>query len=167
MKENFERCLAIILQQEGSFSNHAWDNGGATNYGITIKTLTVWRNRTTTPADVQALTMQEAAAIYRSYYWDAMKCDALPSGFDLCAFNAAVNMGAPAASKLLQELLKVPVDGIIGQQTLFAVKYADTVNLIAMYHARMVKYYASLPDYPVAGKGWITRLFTITLKARA
>ena len=39
----FARCLNAVLQQEGGFIDHRRDPGGATNLGITIKTLARWR----------------------------------------------------------------------------------------------------------------------------
>ena len=39
MKDNFEACLAHVLQSEGGYVDHPSDPGGATNMGITIATL--------------------------------------------------------------------------------------------------------------------------------
>ena len=165
MIENFDKAVAIILEKEGGYSNAAWDNGGPTNHGITIRTLAAWRNRPVTSADVQTLTKQEAKQIYLANYWQPICADNLPAGVDLCIFNAAVNVGVSTAAKHLQEILKVTIDGRIGQQTLFALKYANAEDVIAKFQRQMVDYYRLLPDYNIAGKGWITRLFAITLKA--
>lgn len=165
MKKNLEAAIATIVSKEGGYSNHAWDNGGATNYGITLKTLSAWRKHDVTPDDVKALTLAEAREIYRVWYWEPIQGDILPAGLDLCVFNFAVNAGVDRAARLLQEVLKVPVDGKIGSVTLGTAAHSDVEDLISRYHARLVKYYQGLDDYAIAGKGWMARLFSITLKS--
>ena len=39
MKDNFGKCIALVLQHEGGFVNNPKDPGGATNLGVTKK---VW-----------------------------------------------------------------------------------------------------------------------------
>ncbi len=41
--ERFARCLELVLRQEGGYADHPADPGGATNFGITRKTLARWR----------------------------------------------------------------------------------------------------------------------------
>ena len=167
MNGNFDKSVAIILEKriEGGYSNHPWDKGGPTNWGITLKTLAAWRKRPVTAADVEAMPKSEALQIYLAWYWQPIQGDALPAGLDLCLFNAAVNVGVDTGAKHLQEILKVTIDGNIGPQTLFALKYANPEDVIARFQRQMVDYYRSLPGYRIDGNGWITRLFLITLKA--
>jgi lysozyme family protein len=161
----FEECLRSVLDKEGGYSNHAWDNGGATNHGITIATLSEWRGKAQTPGDVKALTKEEASAIYRKWYWEPVSADRLPPGVDLCVFHFAVNAGPDRAAKLLQEVLKVEADGEIGPATLAAAKKRDPLDLIARYHTRLARYYMTLGDFPVAGNGWLARLFSVAMEA--
>lgn len=62
-----EALIDGILQREGGFVNNAADRGGATKYGITARTLGLWRglNRQATVAEVQALTEADARLFYR------------------------------------------------------------------------------------------------------
>ena len=39
MQKNFDTALKLTLKYEGGFVNDPYDPGGATNYGVTIATL--------------------------------------------------------------------------------------------------------------------------------
>ena len=63
--ERFARCLDHILAFEGGYADHPKDPGGATNMGITHKTLARWRKVSPwwklSKNDVRALGRDEAA----------------------------------------------------------------------------------------------------------
>ena len=42
MKENFKKCLEIILHHEGGYINHPRDPGGETNFGVTKRVYEEW-----------------------------------------------------------------------------------------------------------------------------
>ncbi|MGV1049163.1 MAG: glycoside hydrolase family 108 protein [Solirubrobacterales bacterium] len=69
----FPRVMNFIRQWEGGYVDHPADPGGATNRGITIGTLSRWRESKGLPAatkeDVRKLTQAEADEIYREWYW--------------------------------------------------------------------------------------------------
>jgi lysozyme family protein len=101
--ENFERCLATTLKWEGGYSNHPDDPGGPTMRGITQREYDAWRGKERKrKRPVGQIEEGELLAIYRHEYWDAMDCDRLPTGFDLCVFDAAVNSGVGRARQWLQ-----------------------------------------------------------------
>ncbi|MCZ8182073.1 MAG: glycoside hydrolase family 108 protein [Beijerinckiaceae bacterium] len=157
-RTTFEPALAFVLRHEGGFADHPADPGGATNLGITLATLSAWRGRAATVADLRALTLDEAAAIYRARYWDAVAGDALPAGLDLVIFDAAVNSGPARAARWLQALLAVPADGVIGPVTLAAAREAGTAGLIASFTARRQAFVESLPAFRTFGRGWSRRI---------
>jgi lysozyme family protein len=96
--ENFERCLAITLKWEGGYSNHLDDTGGPTMKGIIQREYDAWRKKNgKTKRPVRQIEEEELRAIYRNEYWDAMGCNALLAGMDLCIFDAAVNSGTARA----------------------------------------------------------------------
>jgi hypothetical protein len=65
--EAFGRCVEVVLGHEGGFSDHPEDPGGATNFGITHKTLAEFRGvDSVTKEDVRNLTRDEAKEIYRA-----------------------------------------------------------------------------------------------------
>lgn len=159
----FERALEIVLRKEGGFVNHPGDPGGATNLGITRRTLSGWRGRAASVADVRALTPAEVAPIYRARYWDLCRCTELPHGLDLIVFDCAVNQGPGRAKRLLQRSLGVAEDGILGPVTMAAAREADAVNLVDEMVSRRAVHYASLQS--TFHLGWFRRLTELHRRA--
>lgn len=93
MKQNYNDCLNRLLKDEGGYSNNPNDNGGPTNYGITIADYRKYINKNGTAADVKAMSVDQAKVIYKSKYWDALNCDSLPSGVDYSVFDYGVIAG--------------------------------------------------------------------------
>jgi lysozyme family protein len=155
---SFPAAVAFVLAQEGGYANHPADPGGATKFGITQATLAAARGRPVSVEDVKALTRVEAAAIYRRAYWDAMRADDLPAGLDLAVFDLAVNSGPPRAARLLQAVLGVPVDGIIGPVTLAAARAANPADAIRTLIRARLGFLARLGLWPVFGRGWRRRV---------
>jgi len=114
----FDTCLTFTLAQEGGYVDDPADPGGATNRGITLATLQHWDHEPSLgPADVQDMSQQTAAAIYRTLYWNALRGDSLPPGVDLSTFDFAVNAGTRRSAELLQQVLGLPpdqMDGAVG-----------------------------------------------------
>lgn len=162
---NFDRCVEAVLSREGGFSDNPRDPGGATNHGITLKTLQAYREtlesqagRPVTAEDVRNLTQTEAREIYRSMYWNAMRCDDLPPGLDLMVFDFGVNAGPGRAVSLLQRLVGAKVDGSVGPKTLAAVQAANCADLIDRYAAERELFYRTLPTFGDFGQGWLSRV---------
>jgi lysozyme family protein len=127
---SFEPSLAHVLKHEGGYVNHPADPGGATNLGITAATLARARGHPVSAADVAALTRAEAAAIYRRFFWNSARGDDLPAGLDHAVFDLAVNSGPGRAARLLQRVLAVAEDGVIGPATLAAAQRAEAGQTI-------------------------------------
>lgn len=171
--DRFAPCIQIVLKHEGGFSEHADDPGGATNMGITRKTLARWRRVSpwwTLPvADVRALGEQEARQIYRGLFWEPSGAAKMPPGVDLAFFDFAVNSGPSQAGKTLQGLLGVRRDGRIGPVTLQALeaRIAQTgvAGLIDALCDKRLGFLASLATFAVFGRGWRARVRDIRAQA--
>ena len=162
-QQNLSRSLQLMFGDEGGYVNHPKDPGGPTKYGVTIKTLKAWRkNSKLTNEDVKKLTLDEATRIARTEYWNTIRGDDLPSGLDYAVFDCAYNSGPAQAAKLLQRLLNVSADGIIGTKTLDALrKYLRRFNVdrvIRDYCDARVKFLKSLKNWPSFGRGWTIRV---------
>ena len=89
MKENFDKCLEMLLHHEGGYVWHEEDPGGETNLGVTKKVYQDWGGT----KEMIDLTVEDVAPIYKKNYWDRCKCDELSSGLDWAVFDWAVNSG--------------------------------------------------------------------------
>ena len=166
MKENYQSSLNHVLQSEGLWSDNPADPGGATMKGITLSTYRSWKgNPHISKEDLRNISDQEVADIYKQNYWDKIKGDDLPSGVDYAVFDASVNMGVGRASKLIQTAVGVPADGVIGNQTLQAIKNANPIELINKFSAEKDAFYKSLPTFGTFGKGWLNRVAKVQTEA--
>jgi lysozyme family protein len=162
MKENFDKCLEMLLKHEGGFVNHPKDPGGITNLGVTKKVYEKWIGRSVTEQEMRDLTPADVGPIYKKNYWDKVKGDYLPSGVDWAAFDWAVNSGSGRPAKAIQRCVGAKVDGAIGKQTLAAVSEHDPKKIIEYVHGIRQKFYEGLKTFDTFGKGW-TRRNTETL----
>jgi lysozyme family protein len=157
MENNFKACVTFVLDEEGGFTNDPRDPGGATNFGITLHTLSRWRGGICTVDDVRALTRTEAEDIYHLQYWAKMRADSLPAGVDLMVFDFGVNAGPARGVQELQQALGVARDGVIGPITLAALAAQNVPTVLNVMAGLQKAYYQSLSTYPVFGRGWDSR----------
>lgn len=163
--ESFEPALTCVLAQEGGYSDHPADPGGATMMGITQTTLAEWRGHAVTKADVRALSRTEVAEIYRRRYWDAVGGDQVPAGLDLAVFDFAVNSGVSRAVRSLQRVLAIQADGRIGPETLRALAACDAAETITRLSTLRLAFLEALSTFPVFGRGWTRRVREVEAKA--
>lgn len=167
MDANFEACLGVILESEGGFVDNPHDPGGATNLGVTLRTLSAWNGRPASIADVEALTPASVAPIYRADYWGVTHCPELPAGVDLMTFDAAVNEGPGAGMRQLQAACGVASDGLYGPATAAAIASLDVATLIRSFAATRCAFYRDLAGFPRFGVGWLARVNRTEAKALA
>jgi lysozyme family protein len=104
---------------------------------------------------------RDAAPIYIESYWQPVAGDSLPAGVDLLITDHAVNAGLGRARRLLQEVLRVKVDGDLGPKTLaaaWAAADADLPGLISRVCEARRAYDRRLPGYKRFGRGWEARV---------
>ena len=114
----YAESIRRLLKSEGGYVNHPSDPGGPTNFGITLGDYRKYVKADASAADIRAMNVDEAKAIYRAKYWGAMHGDELPAGVDYCVFDYAVNSGTGRAPKVLQRVLGISVTGWMDDATL-------------------------------------------------
>ena len=167
MQQSFAAALALVLKNEGGYVNLPHDPGGATNMGITRKTLAAWRGvsvNSLPKSAVKALTVGEAGTIYRARYWTPIYADDLPAGLDYAVFDYAVNSGPVTAARALQSVLGVTVDGRIGPETVTAAKLDPAGTINRLCDARL-RYLQGLGTWGRFGTGWSHRVASVRAAA--
>lgn len=171
--------IDAILKREGwpRYTNRPSDRGGPTKGGITLDTLTAWRKRPVTAADVEALDEAEVRAIYQSRYIDGPGFAGITDA-DLRALviDSGVNHGPGRASTWLQDAVNdvagrplLKADGAVGPKTLSAVNSADAGGLWRSVFAARMRFYGQIitgdarkrgrtEDDALNAAGWLNRL---------
>lgn len=170
--EPFAWAVGVTLGHEGVFSNHSWDPGGATKYGITEAVARSYG------VDVRTLTVEQAQGIYFEEYWRPIGLDAVAGDSWRVAaeiFDTAVNCGLGRASKIAQQAASeifgesVAVDGYIGPLTRAAlgriVRKGYEDHLVHALNGYQFEFYLGLlrRGHPAARhsiRGWMMRLST-------
>ena len=157
MKENFQKCLEMILHHEGGYVNHPRDPGGETNLGVTKRVYQEWGGT----KNMRDLTVDDVAPIYEKNYWGRAKCDHLPAGLDLAVFDWSVNSGVDRAAKKLQSMIGTEADGGIGPNTLRTldeyIEHHGLETTIKNYRNVRQAFYESLSTFDTFGRGWTRR----------
>jgi len=151
---DFDTAFTTLLKHEGGFSDHAADPGGKTRYGITEAVAREAGYR----GDMRELPLDLAKRIYKDRYWDAVRADELPEAVRYAVFDAAVNSGPRQAILWLQRAVGVKDDGVIGPQTLAAVRAADPERLLRQMLAQRLRFMTNLPNWGSFSRGWARRI---------
>lgn len=139
-----------LMLNEGGYVCDPNDKGGETKWGI---------SKAQYPdLDICNLTQEQAKEIYFKDYWLKNKCDRFPDPISICLFDFCVNSNAKKAIKLLQECLRVPADGIIGNQTIGAGNRLPLNPIIEEYCEKRLDYLMSLGAWKFYCNGWSRRV---------
>ncbi|ARP98206.1 glycoside hydrolase family 108 protein [Pseudorhodoplanes sinuspersici] len=159
MKDTYDEALKRLLAHEGGYTNHPSDPGGPTNFGITIHDYRKYVKPNATAADVRAMKLDEAKAIYRIKYWDTQRCDELPAGIDYSVFDYGVNSGIGRSGRVLRRVVGLPdTTHVVTDEVLRAVSRRDPKALVTAINDERLRFLKSLKTWPVFGKGWGRRV---------
>lgn len=163
-----------LIEREGGFVDHPNDVGGCTKYGVIRATLETHRGRPTTCADVMALTLDEARAIYRRFWFDHSRLRLSQWPYRRLAevtLDASImfSLGREMSVRWAQTAINaqrprqapIAVDGWAGPATMAAMVMCSEGRLITWVvaerlrkHARVVK---SSPSQAAFIEGWVNR----------
>lgn len=166
-KGTFAKAMPHVFSEEGGYVDHPKDPGGATNMGITLATLSAWEGGKVSKAEVKALTKSKATDIYRENYWNKVAGDDLPAGVDYAVFDFAINSGPARAVKMLQKVVGVDQDGVIGAKTLAAVRKMAADRIISELCDARLAWLKTLGTFKTFGRGWTARVSRVRSRALA
>lgn len=156
MTEKFLKCIDIILRNEGGYVNDPNDPGGETNFGIC--------KRSFPDVDIKSLTVDIAKDIYFNQYWTNLGFENVtPDELALQMFDMAVNAGSKVSIKIIQVIVNVSKDGILGPDTLNKIaSYNSPQRLINLYIDARISWYKALagskPQFNAYLRGWTNRV---------
>ena len=151
---NFDNAFNLLIGNEGGYVNNSADPGGETNWGIT-RAVAVDNGYA---GSMRLMPKETAKQIYKKMYWDKLQCDQLPFTVAFQLFDAGVNHGNSQAVKFLQRALSVVDDGVIGAKTIAATNALDDLQIVMLFNAERIEFYAALKTFSTFGKGWIRRV---------
>lgn len=146
----FDQFIERVLAHEGGYVNDPKDPGGETQWGIS--------KRSYPSLNIRSLTRKDAIEIYRRDFWQRIQGDRLPPQFAFQGLDAAVNHGIGNAVRWLQRAAGVADDGVFGPRTLAAVTAADPADLVLVFNAERLDFYAKLSTFVQFGRGWTRRV---------
>lgn len=153
---DFSTAVKVIFAHEGGYVNDLNDPGGETNLGIS--------KRSYPNVDIKNITTEQAEAIYHQNYFEPLNLGLLVNdALALHLFDMGVNAGLRPAVKLLQTIVSVSPDGVMGPVTAYAVNhYPDAGKLVELYKKARIDYYIhKTKENKVLRRylaGWINRV---------
>lgn len=102
------------------------------------------------------------ASFYKTNYWDALNLDSVDSQIKTNElFCFAVNVGTKSAVRVLQDMLGLQCDGIMGQETLRALNNYNEQAFDVDFDRAEIAYYRNLirknPRLGIYERGWENR----------
>ena len=160
MQSTYERAITQVFKDEGGYSDDAGDPGGPTNWGITIIDARLYWKHDATAEDVKNMPRSIAEEIYVKHYADPLQYNSLPAGVDYAVLDYGINSGISRSAKVLQSIVKVPIDGVIGPITIAAVSALNSGNVIDAIYDERLRFLRSLSTWSRFGRGWLSRCTT-------
>jgi lysozyme family protein len=170
---DFNTAIEVVLRHEGGFVDNPNDPGGATDFGVSARwlkskgLLEQLEEGDRTQDEVMAIremTKAQASGYYKAYFWDFYKYQNLQAQpVATKVFDTGVNIGPSRAHKILQTILGLPADGVLGSKSFAEANALSPSTLVVKYQTAQADFYRSLvaknPKLGIFLTGWISRAY--------
>jgi lysozyme family protein len=159
----FEVSFNRVIGHEGGFTANPKDRGNWTSGKIGVGELRGTKYGISAAAypalDIKNLTVLDAKKIYWAQWWQPLRMESMHNVMRYQMFDAAINHGMFAASRMLQRVARVKDDGIIGPITMSAVNKLDHNDVVMVFIAERLEYIANnKPLWDEFGRGLTRRM---------
>jgi lysozyme family protein len=162
----FKEAVEHVLKNEGGYVDDPLDNGGATNFGISIRFLKRVQSNVTIDT-IKNLTVDDAKLLYKTYFWNNNNYERIADkNLVIKLFDISVNVGSSRAKRLLQESVRavnnieLVQDGVLGPKSLYCINNVNAEALLSAFKMNCASYYKSL-NQPRFLTGWLNRVFSV------
>lgn len=157
----FDKAFERVIGHEGGYTADPKDRGNWTTGEIgkgELKGTKFGISAMSYPnIDIKNLTVEQAKAIYKKDFWDALGMERFMSAMQFQLFDAAINHGWRRVVPMLQRAAGVSDDGIIGPKTIAAVNAMDLNDMLMKFLAERIEYFTKVSTFLTYGKGWMMR----------
>lgn len=166
MRDGMQILFERLLDREGGFVDHPADRGGPTNMGITLRALSDWMGREATVDELRGLSREAVHAIYRSRYWNDPRFYWVEHDFPEVLLELLLDMsvhhGPSTTIRILQRIIGVQVDGILGAVTAGAARQKHPGELMADLVKERLELFGEIisddPSQAAFALGWMRRV---------
>ena len=163
---DINKIVPFILKWEGGFINDKDDLGGATNKGITFDTYKLYckskKLKAPTIQDLKLISNKEWIDILKTLYWDKWRADEITNQEIANMLVDWLWNSGSYGIKIPQEILKVTVDGVVGEKTITALNKENPKILFKKIKDSRLKFIddicKSRPANLKFKKGWLNRI---------
>jgi len=180
----FDKAYIKLAEIEGGYVNHPSDPGGATNFGVSLRTLKTlkdsdgdgWldgdldRDGDVDIDDIKAMTPEQAKEFYFDRFWTRYKYSLIQNQLiadKLLSFS--VHMGPGRAHRIIQTATEyhrpIAIDGILGTKSFAAINTIGPERILVELKHEAARFYRSLiADNSELGEfinGWLRRAYSV------
>lgn len=165
----WEKAIEFTLGYEGGWCNTPGDRGGETFRGVSRVNYPNWpgwplvdagKSDPSFPANVNRdpALKQMAVDFYRKVFWEPLNGDSLPPQMAIAVFDWGVNSGWGLAARMMQRVLRVNPDGVVGPVTVKAAVEGGSAAVKALLTRRLV-FFANIMKNDTTQQKWAWNWF--------